>query len=121
MKAERAVTRPVGLCVDIGAPTSVVGKKELHLLLSKSDIRNYKGRKYPNRFRFGDVTFNSMGQVSLPLPTPEGVAPISVVFDIVPADVLALLGLDVLDRERLVADTVFLRLAHRTAFDLPDG
>lgn len=121
LKAERAVNRPVGFCVDIGAPTSVVGKKELHRLRSKSYIRNYKRRKSHNRSRFGDVTFNSMGQVSLPLLTREGVATISVVFNIVPADVPALLGIDVLDRERLVANTVFHRLAHRTAFDLSDG
>lgn len=57
-----------------------------------------------------------MGQVSIPLATPDGFKPIIVSFDIVQADVPAIIGMDVLDRENLVADTVYNRLASRKSF-----
>ncbi len=62
-----------------------------------------------------------MGVIKLPLKTPPGVADIFVDFDIVQADVPALLGMDVLDREGLVADTVFNRLARRSSVEVGSG
>ena len=47
------------------------------------------------------------------LKTPNGIAPIEVILEVVRADIPALLGLDVLDRERLTPDTAFNRLAKR--------
>ena len=66
-------------------------------------------------------TFSSLGQISFPLATPPGVKLILVDFDIVEADVLVMLGMDVLYREQLVADTVSRRLARRFAHELHDG
>ncbi len=74
-----------------------------------------------NCCRFGDETFSSLGIISLPLATPNGVIPIMIHFDVVQADVPALLGMDILDREQLVADTVFNRLARRAAIKDKDS
>lgn len=52
---------------------------------------------------------------------PRGVAPINDFFYVVAADVTALLVIYVLDREQLVADTVFNRLYHRKPIKMPDG
>lgn len=114
MRKEQSFRRPLGICVDIGAPMSVVGRSELNRMLTASGVYNSKRRLSPHRFRFGDVSFKSRGIATLPLSTPDGVPPIEVDFDIVDADVPALLGQDVLDRERLTADTVFHWMARRT-------
>ena len=74
-----------------------------------------------HRFRFGDESFQSLSRISLPLATPPGGKPILVYFDIVQANIPPLLGMDVLYREKLVADTVFNRLARRSAKDIEDG
>ena len=74
-----------------------------------------------NRFRFADTTFKSLGTVTIPLAAPAGIKPIPVVLDIVDADIPALLGLDVLDKESLVADTVTNLLTKRTLLRLQNG
>ena len=86
-----------GFFVDTGAPTSVIGRKELRIISQGNGIRNLKLRKSGNRFRFSNSTFQSLGQVDLPLATPCGLRPIYVTLDVVSADVPALLGLDTLD------------------------
>eukprot|EP00171_Calliarthron_tuberculosum_P023610 IDg23610t1 len=121
LRREYRASRPVGFCVDIGAPKSVAGKKELHRILSAMKMRDYRLKPSQNKFRFGDDTFSSLGVVTLPLPTPNGVKPIHVDFDIVLADVPALLGMDILDREELIADTVFNKLARREQVPCKDG
>ena len=50
----------------------------------------------------------------LPLATPPGKPPIFVQMDVVNADIPALLGMDILDRESLIADTVANRLTKRS-------
>ena len=118
LRREYQSKRTLGFCVDIGAPKSVAGKREINRLLAALGTHHRKIRASGNSFRFGDENFESLGQISLPLPTPNGTPRVMVDFDIVQADVPALLGMDILDREELVADTVFNRLAHRTAFDI---
>ena len=51
--------------------------------------------------------------IEIALETPAHVRKIPVLMDIVPVDVPALLGLDVLDTEQLYADNVTNRLVHR--------
>ena len=121
LRKEYRSSHPLGFCVDIGAPKSVAGKREINRLLATLGNHHRQIRPSSNRFRFGDETFESLGKISLPLATPRGAPRILVDFDIVQADVPALLGMDVLDREELVADTVFHRLAHRAAYDIEDG
>lgn len=118
IKEECKSSLVLGFCVDIGAK-SVFGKRELTRLLHSVGKFRRQICRSENRFRFGDMSFLSIGQISLPLPTPPGVP--SIVLDIVEPEIPALLGMNVLDRHRLVADTVFHRLARRSACELEDG
>lgn len=88
--------------VDIGGLKPVVGKKSLNRILTESgEFRPPQLRKSENRFRFGDQSFSSVGKVTVRSETPTGIEPIAVDVDIVTADILPLLGLDILDREGL--------------------
>ena len=102
-----------GFCVDIGAPKSCIGLKELKSVFASFGRRIPQLKWSPNRFRFADTSYDSLGKASLPLATPPGKPTIFVEVDVVKADIPALLGLDVLDREFLMADTVANRLTKR--------
>ena len=94
----KTIDRPA-FCIDTGAPSSVIGLKELRRILQHQSLRATPTLKSLNRFRFADYTFQFLGQVDLPLSTPNNRPPIHVTFDIVAAYVPALLGLDALDTE----------------------
>ena len=102
-----------GFCVDIGAPKSVVGNSQLNNILQYIGQKSIPRMRSTNSFRFGDVTVHSLGMVEIALATPLNIPNIPVLMDIVPVNVPALLGLDVLDSEELYADNVTNRLVHR--------
>lgn len=56
-------------------------------------------------FRFGDGTHRSLGMISIRIPTPNA-GNIHVDVDVVNPDVPLLIGLDLLDREQLIPNTV---------------
>ena len=114
-------TRPSGFCVDTGAPRSVIGLKSLKRILCKQGVRFPKLELSRNRFRFADSIFESLGKICIPLRTPPGVTPVPVVMDVVQADIPPLLGIDILDKESLIADTVSNRLQKRTFFNGQKG
>lgn len=99
-----------GFFVDTGAPTSVIGLKELRRLANEYGRDLLRLRRSMKTFRFSDTTFESLGQVEIPLATPNHVHPIMVTLDVVSRDVPALLGLEMLDSESLIADTVMNKL-----------
>ena len=99
-----------GICVNIGAPKSCIGLKGLIKIFNHIGRRVKKLKRSFNRFRFADTSYKSLGQISLPLATPAGKPPVYVTMDVVPADIPPLLGMDVLDRESLIADTLANRL-----------
>ena len=105
--------KPNGFCVDIGAPRSVVGKSQLNNILQYIGQPSIPLLRSANSYRFGDVTVRSIGLVEIALATPPRIPAIPVLMDIVPVNVPALLGLDVLDAEELIADNVTNRLIHR--------
>lgn len=74
---------------------------------------NIQQSAFTHRFGFADKLFESLGKVSLFLSTPSGLLPIRVDFDVVQADIPALLWTYILDREGLMADTVAGRLTKR--------
>ena len=115
------ITPPSRILRGHWSPKSVIGKRELNRLLRATNKHSRDIRRSGHRFRFGDESFPSLGRISLPLATPSGIEPIFVDFDIGDADIPALLGMDVLDGEQFVADTVFHRLARRSAQKLQDG
>jgi len=116
-----AATRLRGFLVDIGAPCSVVGRKELNRILTEMGKHHRDIRPSSRSFRFGDVSCKSRGTILLMMETPTGIPPVEVNCDIVDVDVPALLGMDVLDREKLIADTVSNRLVQRIPMTSPDG
>ena len=118
---EQNDARILGFCIDIGAPKSVISRKELSRILRAHAFRFPKLRSSNRRFRFADETFRSLGQTAIPLATPPGMAPLPAMIDVVDADIPALLGLDILDKESLTADTVTNRLTKRTLVWPQDG
>ncbi len=82
--------------MDIGAPTSVMGRKERNRIISSIRKHKLPMAKSRRRFRFADAVFESLATVELPLATQHGFPPIVLEMDIVSADKPALLGLDVL-------------------------
>lgn len=57
-------------------------------------------------YRFADKSFETICKITIALLTPKSTAPILVKTDIVSAVTPAHLGMEVLDRESLIADTV---------------
>ena len=99
--------------MDTGAPSSAIGMKELRRLSSLYGKQLFRLLRSFKQFRFAGASFTSLGRVDLPLATPSHFRPVFVTVDVVSADVPALLGLDVLEAESLVADTVLTRLTKR--------
>ena len=97
-----------GICIDTGAQRSVVGLKQAHAYCQLSGVP-FKKRPSMTAFRFGDGTFQSLGSIPVRIPTPDGKF-ISIEMDVVQADVPMLIGLEVLDRERLIPDNVANKL-----------
>ena len=62
-----------------------------------------------------------MGQVTLQLDAPPGGKPVLVTLDVVKADIPALLGMDILDRESLTPDTVDDHLSKRVTVSGSNG
>lgn len=56
-------------------------------------------------FKFGDGTFQSLGKISIKIPTQSS-NPLLIDVDVVEADVPLLIGIDILDKEKLVARNV---------------
>ena len=110
----------LGFCADIGAPRSVVGRIQLNRVLANLGRKNIPCIASKTFFRFGDVTVRSQGKIQIAMETPANVRPISVLLDIVPVDVPALLGLDVMDGECIYADNVINRLVHWHMFSRKD-
>ena len=121
LSKETRTSHAPGFCVDIGTPKSCIGLKELRKIFNHLGKRVTKLKRSINRFRFADTTYKSLGQISLPLATPAEKPPIHVMMDVVPADIPPLLGMDVLDRESLIADTVANRLTKRSVCRENDG
>ena len=67
----------------------------------------------PRTFRFGDVAVKSQGLIEVAFETPSAIPNIIVLMYMVPVNVPALLGLDVLDAESLYADNEPNLLVHR--------
>ena len=113
--------RPSGFCADIGSPKCVIGRKECNRICTKFGIHERHIKPSNERFSFADHSYPSLGKVSIPPKTPIRAPKIIVVLDMVEADIPPLLGMDLLDREELCADTTVNHLAKRTKIECPDG
>eukprot|EP00171_Calliarthron_tuberculosum_P017416 IDg17416t1 len=108
------------ICVDIGAPSSVTGKKELNRIHTFLRRRSLPIGKSNRQFRFSNTKQKSLGCVKLLLDTPPNIHPIHIPLDIVEVDILALLGLNILDSESLCACTVSNRLIKKVITSQPE-
>lgn len=91
----------------------MVGRNERNRILNSLGFHSRYIRRSRDRLRFADATYDSLGTISIPLRTTPGVPPILVKMDIVHADIPALLGLDVFDKESITPCVVSNRLRKR--------
>ena len=96
--------RFLGACIDNGAQRTVCGLKQARAYCSQARIP-LRLRRSPFAFKFGNSICDSMGCMEFRIPLPNaGYLPVQA--DIVDADVPLLMGLDYLDKERLLADNL---------------
>ena len=93
-----------GACIDTGAQRSVIGYRQLQSYC-RENKKHIKIRPSKTVFKFGDGSYQSSGKMKIKIPTPKGKY-MFVDFDIVNADVPMLIGLDVLDNEKMYANNV---------------
>lgn len=113
----------VGIFVDTGAARSVISEKKLEknpIILDQS-FRIANREQSALYFKFADTTFKPLGTVSLALRKAGHTHVITIKDDVVSANVPTLIGLDVLDREILMADIVHNVLYKRVAFNIDRG
>jgi len=97
-----------GAAVDTGAELSVIGMAQAKAYCQYHGIR-FNLKPSSVKFKFGDGGFPSEGTLLVRIPTPDG-SFIALRIDVVQADIPMLLGLDVMDREKLVANNVLNEL-----------
>lgn len=102
-------------CVDIGAPKSVIGITSLREILKEKEISLQNSA---SKFRFGNNVKHSLGSTVLELKPPVGNPPLIMAkCGVVNVDIPPLLGLDVLDKHCLVADTAENQLTKKTIIE----
>lgn len=93
-----------GACIGTGAQMNVTGNKQANVYCRNHGIP-FKLRKLYSRLRFGDESYSSLGTMPIRIPANEGTF-IYLDVDVLKADVPLLIGLDILDKEGLVAENV---------------
>ncbi len=93
-----------GACVDTVAKQSLIGERQAKAYCKRQKF-NSKLETSTTRFRFGDGSYPSLGSMEIGISIPNG-SFLKIELDIVSSDVPLLLGLDVLDRESIVANNV---------------
>ena len=100
-------------CIDTGAHISCIGNKAFKNIISQTGCTAILLVKSEHNFRFGDTTMRSKGMVKHILPIPEGYPDISILLDVVNANIPALLGIDALDGKILFLDNASGHLWNR--------
>ncbi len=93
-----------GACLDTGAQQSVIVVRQALAYCKQHKIR-YTLKPSLTKFKFGDGEFSSLGTMQIRILTPNNLF-LKIKVNVVPADASLLLGLDVLDNEKLVANNV---------------
>lgn len=106
-------TRPIGFCVDIGSPRSVIGKRELSRLLHHLGRLEKKLKSSINSFCFADKIFESLSAIVQLLESPHHLGTILVEMDVVGANDLALRGLGAIKERSLTPCIVTNMLVKR--------
>lgn len=89
--------------------------------MEKRKLRIPTLRRPTTKYQFADRSFETLGKVSISLATSNNSPLIIVEMDVVSADISALLDMNVLARELLIAETVNNRLVKRSYVSHEDG
>ena len=84
-------------CIDVRAPRSVAGKQQLYVTFITLRLKTIPRCSSLSYFRFSDVVVKSLGMIEVALATTPFVPDIMALMDIVPVNIPALLGVEVLD------------------------
>lgn len=93
-----------GACLDTGAVRCVIGKGQAKAYCRDANMK-YILTYSKLKFRFGDGGYPSLGKLIVRIPIPNG-SYIQINVDVVAAPIPLLLGLDVMDREGVIANNV---------------
>jgi hypothetical protein len=102
----------LGACIDTGAPRSVIGRIQAESYAKYLKIRLQLETACPVRFRFGIQSFHSLGSFVVRVPMDKLF--ISHRVEVVDVDVPLLLGMDFLDRHKLIVDVTRNVLVHQS-------
>lgn len=113
LREETPQSRQISCCIDIGASGSVVEQLELNRILTSSGPHQRRIVPPQHHFRFTDIVYESLDQVSMPLATPPGAPRAWFHADIASANILALLSMNMLDKKAFKPCALTNRLAKR--------
>ena len=98
--------RPMLFCADTGAPISSIGNQALKRIVHSAGRNSIPIIESNRDFQFGNTMMKYKGMGKLILPIPGSAGDIPIMMDVVDVDILALLGLDVLNGKNLLVDNV---------------
>lgn len=106
-KEHSAMTEPEfhGACLDTGAQRSVIGKSQPLAYYRFMGIPLVLSDSKPKVYKFGSHRKVSVGKAKFRIPYADS-RHMHVELDIIDIDIPLLLGLDILDKFKLVADSV---------------
>lgn len=105
----------MSFCINLEAKKSVTGVKALHRIYSSVQMRALplKASVATNNSMFAVKLFDSIERIKLFMPRPREFSSNIIELYAAQTDTPALIGMDALDKEGLVADTVANRLTNR--------
>jgi hypothetical protein len=101
----------LGACIDTGAPRCVIGLIQAEAYAKFLRIKLNLKEASPVRFRFGSQSFQSLGSLVVRVPMHQSFIPHSV--EVVNVDVPLLLGMDFLNKHRVIVNVTRNVLIHR--------
>lgn len=99
-------TRQIIFCLNIGAPGSAVGDKELKRILSHLCRLKLEVKYFSNAFKFADAVFSYYVITKLPLATPPIISSINNNLAVISTDVTELLGLPAMRQNALLTYSI---------------
>jgi hypothetical protein len=99
-------------CIDTGAPRSVVGLFQAGAYARYLNIQLELGKACPVRFRFGKQLFSSLGSFMVRVPMHRLF--VSHSLEVVDVNVPMLLGMEFIDKHRLIIDVTRNLLVHQS-------
>lgn len=119
---EQKKTRLHGFRMDIVSPKSVLSYKMLRRICGYHNLKAPKLREaYTSYSAFKSRAPSHLAKLMYLFATTTGIPGIQVNVDVVLKDIPVLLGMEVLNRESFIANSVAYKLTKRYKFSLSDG